>query len=131
MIGPVYLAGAIDFLLPEAARGWRQRAAQILAAKGVQTVDPCRNTGDTIEEIIAKNTQDLDSSVAVLAEHAFSVPHYGTTLEIEWSVHVKPVIVWHGDLHLPIYLQRHPEVVFCRTLEEACDAILAVVTPAR
>ncbi|MDI3297574.1 MAG: hypothetical protein QJR08_00210 [Bacillota bacterium] len=105
----IYLAGAIDLIDPALALGWRRDAAARLAGLGLLAVDPARGpvAGLSPAEIYARNRALLRSCSAVLAEHAFPVPHYGTTVEIEEAARDGlPVVVWTGGLPAPMYLLR-------------------------
>lgn len=112
----VYLAGALDLVDPALALGWRAEADRRLEELGLAAVDPARvpvPAGMDPQALHRRNQALLASCAAVLAEHAFSVPHWGTTVEVEWAaVRGMPVVVWTGELGVPLYLRRlEPRVV--------------------
>ena len=131
----VYLAGAIDLVSEIEAKGWRRQAARTLERYGITVLDPTEVVvpDPTPENVFEADEALLATSDAVLAEHAFPVPHYGTTVEIEESVQIgRPVVVWHGQLGLPLYLLRHGDAVAVEAdLQAACLRIVRLASQAQ
>lgn len=128
----VYLAGAIDMLAREHAGGWRADATRMLEAAGCAVFNPLVNPGRTVPEIVSYNERGLADSDVVLAEHAFPVPHWGTTYEVYESIAAgRPVVLWTGSLSVPIYLQylqMHRKVSVVHSMENAVTAITDMFT---
>src|SRR3954464_13866862 len=85
----VYLAG------PPFADEYRTRAAALVAAAGLEPVDPMRRDfpGSTVgheTEIVEGDLADIDSSDVVLA--AFTAPDEGTAMEA-WYAHSRGIVV--------------------------------------
>jgi len=128
----VYIAGAIDLIDRATAERWRSDVKRLLEERGVDFVDPlyAPTVGHSAQDVYMRNRQSFDAADAVFAEHAFHVPHYGTTVEIEESVRRrKPTVVWVGDLRPPLYLLRHKgsRFVVASAIPEAVDALVAMV----
>ena len=90
----IYLAG------PPYADEYRRRAAQLVAAKGWEPVDPMRrdfrgSTEGKEAEIVEGDLADIDSCDIVLA--AFTAPDEGTAMEA-WYAHARgiPVVGYTG-----------------------------------
>jgi nucleoside 2-deoxyribosyltransferase len=118
----VYLAG------PPFAEEYRRRAARLLAAAGIEAVDPMRRdfrgaTEGHEQEIVEGDLADIDACDAVLAD--FTRPDEGTAMEA-WYAHErgKPVAVYTGGT------PAHPWAVYIAAsvhadLEAAVDALAA------
>jgi nucleoside 2-deoxyribosyltransferase len=116
----VYLAG------PPYAEEYRRRAAALLAAAGLEPVDPMRRdfrgrTEGNEAEIVKGDLADIDSCDAVLA--CFTAPDEGTAMEA-WYAHSRglPVLAYTGGT------PAHPWTVFVASgvyadLEEAARAL--------
>ena len=90
----VYLAG------PPFAEEYRRRAAELLAARGCEPVDPMRRdfrgrTEGHEAEIVEGDLAEIESCDAVLA--AFTAPDEGTAMEA-WHAHARgiPVVAYTG-----------------------------------
>ena len=117
----VYLAG------PPFAEEYRTRAAVLLAAAGLEAVDPMRRDfrGGTVgheTEIVEGDLADIDSCDVVLA--AFTAPDEGTAMEA-WYAHSRgvPVVGYTGGT------PGHPWAVYvARSLHARLeDAVAALV----
>ena len=116
----VYLAG------PPFADDYRRRAAELIAARGLEPVDPMRRdfrgrTAGNEREIVEGDLADIDGCDVVLA--AFTEPDEGTAMEA-WYAHSRgtPVIVFAGEAWV------HPWTAFVaagvhRRLEDAVAAL--------
>lgn len=125
----VYIAGAIDLIDRASAEGWRKDVKALLEERGVDYIDPLFEParGHSPNDVFLRNSLAFQQADAVFAEHAFHVPHYGTTVEIEEAVRRrKPTVVWVGRLAPPTYLLRHKGGRFkvAHTIPEAVDALL-------
>jgi nucleoside 2-deoxyribosyltransferase len=116
----IYLAG------PPFAEEYRRRAAALLLAAGLQSVDPMRrdfrgSTQGHETEIVDGDLADIDACDAVLA--AFTAADEGTAMEA-WYAHSrgKPVIAYTGGS--PV----HPWTVYVSLTVHADldDAVRAV-----
>jgi nucleoside 2-deoxyribosyltransferase len=116
----IYLAG------PPFAEEYRRRAAALLLAAGLQSVDPMRrdfrgSTQGHETEIVDGDLADIDACDAVLA--AFTAADEGTAMEA-WYAHSrgKPVIAYTGGS--PV----HPWTVYVSLTAHADldDAVRAV-----
>ena len=116
----VYLAG------PPYADEYRRRAAQLLARRGWEPVDPMRRDfrgrfQGREDELVEGDLADIEACDAILA--AFTHPDEGTAMEA-WYAHSrgKPVIVYTGGT------PPHPWTVYvatciCGALERAVAAL--------
>lgn len=125
----VYIAGAVDLIDPDTAEAWRLQVHDLFDARGVDWVDPCHppKLGHSPKDIVFSNRQALLAADAMLAEHAYNVPHYGTTVAIEEAIRQrKPTVVWVGDLPVPLYLRRHKgdRFLIVDELPKAVEALL-------
>lgn len=121
----VYLAG------PPYADEYRRRAARLLAAAGLEAVDPMRRdfrgrTKGREREIVQGDLADIVACQAVLA--SFAHPDEGTAMEA-WYAHSlgKPVVAYTGGT------PPHPWTVYvadavCSDLEEAVEAVARACT---
>ncbi len=119
----VYLAG------PPYADEYRRRAAQLLAERGWEPVDPMRrdfrgHTQGRERELVTGDLADIDDCDAVIA--SFTHPDEGTAMEAWYAHHSgKPVIAYTGGS------PAHPWTIYvavhvCADLEEAVAALDAV-----
>ena len=118
----IYLAG------PPFAEEYRRRAAELVAARGCEPVDPMRRDfrGDTVgheAEIVEGDLEEIASCDAVLA--AFAAPDEGTAMEA-WHAHAigRPVVAWTGG-RKPHPWTVYVSAVVCDELEDAVRALTA------
>lgn len=134
-----YLAGAIDMVIPDQAKGWRKKASEVLNANGIHTFDPsvafglCRTDNESwlskSRVVIDVNNLALDNSEIVLVEMEFDCQHTGTTLEMKKAVDEgKLVVIWNSSKYTPMYLHAVPNAVILPTLADCIDYIVAKVS---
>src|SRR3954447_2786143 len=119
----VYLAG------PPFADEYRTRAAALVAAAGVEAVDPMRRDfrGGTVgheTEIVEGDVADIDSCDVVLA--AFTAPDEGTSMEA-WYAHskgIRGVAYTGGEPVHPwaVYVSESVHVTLEDAVAAACSA---------
>jgi nucleoside 2-deoxyribosyltransferase len=116
----VYLAG------PPYADEYRRRATELLAARGIEPVDPMRRDfrGATVGregEIVAGDLADIDSCGAVLA--AFTASDEGTAMEA-WYAHSRGtrVVAYTGGT------PAHPWTAYvCESVHASLEDAVAAV----
>jgi len=135
-----YLAGAIDMVIPEQARGWRDNVSKVLNDHGIHTFDPAsafnlsRKDSETwlskTDMVIKLNNMALDSSEIMLAEMEFNCQHTGTTRELIRASEQdgKLVVVWNSSEYTPLYLTDIPNLVIKSTLAECVEYIIEKIT---
>lgn len=105
----VYLSGAIDNA-PPGGQSWRSLVKETLEEADIDWIDPSLrpSLGHTPLQVYEDNAAAFTRADLILAEFALPVPHYGTVVEIERGVALgKRVVVWIGDMTVPLYLRRH------------------------
>jgi nucleoside 2-deoxyribosyltransferase len=113
----IYLAG------PPFAEEYRRRAAELVAARGCEPVDPMRRdfrgrTEGRETEIVEGDLEEIASCDAVLA--AFTSPDEGTAMEV-WHARTLgvPVVAYTGGT------PPHPWTVY--VTEQVCSELEAAV----
>lgn len=149
----VYLAGGIAGLPGYAATNWRRLAQDILATRGVESLDPMREKhvldGDAVislnfhdyekhgafftsRGIMARDFTDVKRCDALLVNMLGSQkPSFGTVMELAWAYALqKPAVVAieaEGNLH-DGHPMIHESIPFrVTTLEEAIDAVAVIL----
>lgn len=129
----IYMTGATDLIDRTTAEAWRSDLKRLLEDRGADYIDPfyAPKVGHSAEDVFLRNRQSFRSADGIFAEHAFHVPHYGTTVEIEEAARTrKPTVVWTGNMKPPLYLMRHKgsRFLIAHDLSEAVESLIALAT---
>jgi len=129
----IYLAGKMEAVTLEAAKGWRDKVTKILETHDVKTLDPCRRIHN-FEDRYLKRIFDLDlldirncDFVIADLENISDTPSHGTSMELFYANYIlkKPVIGFRsfkGKKH-PFIEQVVTE--FVSSPEDACDVLIS------
>lgn len=125
----IYLAGPIDDVSGEEARGWRQHLADV-APTGVLFFNPATAWGNagpaTAQALDYGNVHVLQRCDGLLANLMGPGRGFGTTMETERArIMGKPVAIAQGDF--PIVSLCAHNFILKETVEEAFDALIDAI----
>jgi nucleoside 2-deoxyribosyltransferase len=124
----IYLAGAMDYV-GDYAKGWRQRASEILISYGYNVFDPTSIPEEvdlSPEEIAQKNIFMQKRSDLILVEYMLEDRAYiGTDFEMAWAkIHGQPVITMCSDQNKNRPYMKYMSTKIVNNLEDAVDYIV-------
>ena len=125
----VYLAGSIDAHADiEAAKAWRDEAAEVLIAAGYRVLNPLRWPADTYQDsagIMQRNMVDILTSDIVLTEMDNpAISYIGTGIDIFQAYQFgKEIILW-GQANRGSHALRHYAPVRFETLGDALNELV-------
>jgi nucleoside 2-deoxyribosyltransferase len=122
----IYLCGGINSLSDNQAKGWREKAKEILHAIGHETLDPMRRDyrgkeDQNVDDIVLGDIDDIGASnwILVNAER----PSWGTAMELVYAFMLrKHVVAFVGDAKPSPWLVYHSTFI-TKTIEKAIRII--------
>jgi nucleoside 2-deoxyribosyltransferase len=135
----VYFARAMDGIAPDRIRGQALEVEEVLAAHGIQLLDPYRDEsggeaakslGDRAREIVERDLTLLRNTDAVLMDCSIAEHNYvGCICELVYAYCWKiPIVVFVGNSgnERRIWLQYHATHL-CKTRDEAITKLLQIL----
>ena len=125
----VYLAGAVDGLSREQARGWRKKAAEKLRKANLIIIDPTLVVNPNIThkagDVVYKCFQGVaDADILLVEMSKNNYGYIGTATEMCWAwAQRKPIIVW-GQANRQSYFLKYYASKMFGTLDEALVHII-------
>lgn len=127
----VYLAGSMEMVTKEEAKGWRDKAEIILHHADVITLNPCRRLHNFekryMKRIFELDLRDIQESDIVLVNlDNPTVAKHGTAMEVFYASYVlrKPVVAFKADASVihPFFESLVTE--WRSDVDKACDTII-------
>ena len=131
-IRTVYLAGSMEHVSLEEAKGWRDIATEILESMDVVTLDPTRRIHNFdkryMKRIFELDLRDIQESDIILANlDNPTVAKHGTAMEVFYAAYVlrKPVVAFKADASTVHPFFESLVTEWRSTVDKACDTILS------
>lgn len=128
----VYLAGSMEHVSLEEAKGWRDIATEILESMDVVTLDPTRRIHNFdkryMKRIFELDLRDIQESDIILANlDNPTVAKHGTAMEVFYAAYVlrKPVVAFKADASTVHPFFESLVTEWRSTVDKACDTILS------
>ena len=131
-IRTVYLAGSMEHVSLEEAKGWRDIATEILESMDVVTLDPTRRIHNFdkryMKRIFELDLRDIQESDIILANlDNPTIAKHGTAIEVFYASYVlrKPVVAFKADASTVHPFFESLVTEWRSTVDKACDTILS------
>ena len=128
----VYLAGSMEHVSLEEAKGWRDIATEILESMDVVTLDPTRRIHNFdkryMKRIFELDLRDIQESDIILANlDNPTIAKHGTAMEVFYAAYVlrKPVVAFKADASTVHPFFESLVTEWRSTVDKACDTILS------